>query len=79
MLRMLYRSLSYAFLLFVVLVAIGKEIEKYIKKGALVPDSIIEDMIIKEMKGMQKDNWLLDGTRYLVIIHQPTIDSRCYT
>lgn len=41
--------------------AIGKEIETYIKKGALVPDSIIEEMIIKEMKGMQKDTWLLDG------------------
>jgi adenylate kinase family enzyme len=34
---------------------LGKECEKYIKKGALVPDTIMEDMIIKDMKKMQKD------------------------
>lgn len=54
---------------------IGKEIEGYIKKGALVPDSIIEEMIIKEMKGMQKDTWLLDGfprnLKQAESLHQP--------
>jgi len=40
---------------------IGKEVEKYIKKGALVPDSIIEEMIIREMRGRQNESWLLDG------------------
>ena len=42
-------------------VAIGKECEKYMKQGSLVPDQIMEDMIISEMKNMQKDAWLLDG------------------
>lgn len=41
--------------------AIGKECEKYMKQGSLVPDQIMEDMIITEMKNMQKDAWLLDG------------------
>jgi len=41
--------------------AIGKECEKYMKQGALVPDQIIEEMIITEMKKMQKAAWLLDG------------------
>jgi len=41
--------------------AIGKECEKYMKQGALVPDQIMEDMIISEMKKMQSDAWLLDG------------------
>jgi len=31
------------------------------KQGSLVPDQIMEDMIISEMKKMQKDAWLLDG------------------
>jgi len=47
--------------------AIGKECEKYMKQGSLVPDQIIEDMIITEMKNMQKDAWLLDGNYLLVI------------
>jgi len=41
--------------------AIGKECEKYMKQGALVPDQVIEEMILTEMKKMQKDAWLLDG------------------
>jgi len=45
--------------------AIGKECEKYMKQGALVPDQIMEDMIISEMKNMQKDAWLLDGNMCL--------------
>jgi len=47
--------------------AIGKECEKYMKQGSLVPDQIMEDMIITEMKNMQKDAWLLDGNYLLVI------------
>jgi len=31
------------------------------KQGSLVPDHIIEEMIISEMKKMQRDAWLLDG------------------
>jgi len=37
------------------------------KQGSLVPDQIMEDMIITEMKKMQKDAWLLDGN-YLFVI-----------
>ena len=48
--------------------AIGKECEKYMKQGALVPDQIMEDMIITEMKKMQNDAWLLDGNYLLVML-----------
>lgn len=40
---------------------IGKQAEDYMKKGALVPDSIMEKMIINEMKTLQNAVWLLDG------------------
>jgi len=39
------------------------------KQGALVPDQIMEDMIITEMKKMQSDAWLLDGN-YLIFLFQ---------
>ena len=48
--------------------AIGKECEKYMKQGSLVPDQIMEDMIITEMKKMQNDAWLLDGNYLLVML-----------
>jgi len=37
------------------------------KQGSLVPDQIMEDMIITEMKKMQKDAWLLDGNSLLMV------------
>lgn len=40
---------------------IGKQAEDYMKKGALVPDSIMQKMIIDEMKRLQGETWLLDG------------------
>jgi len=49
--------------------AIGKECEKYMKQGALVPDQIMEDMIITEMKKMQKDAWLLDGKLIICLLY----------
>jgi len=40
---------------------IGKQAEDYMKKGALVPDSIMQKMILDEMKRLKGENWLLDG------------------
>jgi len=40
---------------------IGKKAEDFMKKGALVPDSIMQKMIIDEMKGLKGQTWLLDG------------------
>jgi adenylate kinase len=40
---------------------IGKQAEDYMKKGALVPDSIMQKMIIGAMQAMKNDVWLLDG------------------
>jgi hypothetical protein len=34
------------------------------KKGALVPDSIMQKMIIDEMKRLQGETWLLDGNLF---------------
>jgi len=39
------------------------------KQGALVPDQIMEDMIITEMKKMQKDAWLLDGKLIICLLY----------
>jgi len=38
------------------------------KQGALVPDQIMEDMIITEMKQMRSDAWLLDGNYLLTVL-----------
>jgi len=54
--------------LFYTLTAIGKECEKFMKQGTLVPDQIMEDMIITEMKKMQKDAWLLDGNCLFTVL-----------
>jgi len=40
---------------------IGKQAEDYMKKGALVPDSIMQKMILDEMKRLKGETWLLDG------------------
>jgi len=42
------------------------------KQGALVPDQIMEDMIISEMKKMQKDAWLLDGNYLFLMLFYAT-------
>jgi adenylate kinase family enzyme len=51
---------------------IGKQAEDYMKRGALVPDNIMQKMIIDEMKRLKGETWLLDGnllnTAYLVMI-----------
>lgn len=40
---------------------IGKECEKYIKHGALVPDRIINAMVFNELRQLQGQSWILDG------------------
>lgn len=40
---------------------IGKECEKYIKHGALVPDRIINAMVFNELRLLQGQSWILDG------------------
>lgn len=40
---------------------IGKQAEDYMKRGALVPDNIMQKMIIDEMKRLKGETWLLDG------------------
>lgn len=54
---------------------IGKEVEKYIKQGKLVPDSIIQKMIIGEVQKLKKETWLLDGFPRSVVqaeaLHHP--------
>ena len=38
---------------------IGREVKKFIEKGALVPDQFVVEMVKLEVKG--KDNFILDG------------------
>lgn len=40
---------------------IGKEANKYIEKGKLVPDEIMMDLVISELDSLNNKNWLLDG------------------
>ncbi|KAK3730607.1 hypothetical protein QZH41_018819 [Actinostola sp. cb2023] len=39
---------------------LGKEAQKYIDKGNLVPDDVMVDLILKELD-QRKSSWLLDG------------------
>jgi len=40
---------------------IGKQAQDYMNRGALVPDSIMEKMIIDAMRDLKSETWLLDG------------------
>jgi nucleoside-triphosphate--adenylate kinase len=40
---------------------IGRQAEEFMKKGALVPDTIMQKMIIGAMQAMKNEVWLLDG------------------
>lgn len=40
---------------------LAAEIKGYMDKGQLVPDSIIIDLIINHVKGLESPNWMLDG------------------
>lgn len=40
---------------------IGRECEKYIKHGTLVPDNIMNVMIFNELRKLQGQSWILDG------------------
>jgi len=55
--------------LFLNFLDIGKQAEDFMKKGALVPDSIMQKMIIDAMKGLKGQTWLLDGkfTTFLLV------------
>ncbi|KXN66829.1 adenylate kinase [Conidiobolus coronatus NRRL 28638] len=40
---------------------IGKEAEKIIKAGELIPNEIILDLLLKELDNIEQKHWLLDG------------------
>lgn len=40
---------------------IGKEANKYITRGRLVPDEIMFDLVMSELDNLKTKNWLLDG------------------
>lgn len=41
--------------------ALGKEAQKFIADGQLVPDDLVIECILKQTKSMQHQSWLLDG------------------
>ena len=41
--------------------AAGLKASEFIEKGDLVPDQVMVDLILNELKGLSSVGWLLDG------------------
>ena len=39
----------------------GLKASEYIERGGLVPDQLMVDLILNELKGLSSVDWLLDG------------------
>ena len=44
-----------------VFLAVGLEASRYIESGALVPDTVMVELIVQELRGLKDTSWLLDG------------------
>lgn len=47
----------------------GREAKKYIDHGHLVPDDLITHLMIDELRKIEHESWLLDGTQNMIIIN----------